>query len=92
MENNANANINVSLSEQELVRREKLKKMTDEGKNPYVKTEYEVTAHSTDIIGNFEECEGKEFSVAGRMMSRRIMGKASFLHLSDRKHLLYCLC
>ena len=46
-------NANVSLSEQELVRREKLKKMVDEGKNPYAKTEYDVTAHSTDIIDNF---------------------------------------
>ncbi len=83
MENNASANL--SLSEQELVRREKLKKMTDEGNNPYAKTEYNVTAHSNDIKDNFEECEGKEFSVAGRMMSRRIMGKASFMHLSDRE-------
>ncbi len=75
---------NISLSEQEQVRREKLKKMVEENRDPYCKTKYEVTAHSIDIINNFEECEGKEFSVAGRMMSRRIMGKASFLHLSDR--------
>ena len=80
-----NANATISLSEQEQVRRDKLKKMVDEGKNPYAKTEYDVTAHSTDITENFEECEGKEFSIAGRMMSRRIMGKASFMHLSDRE-------
>ena len=67
-------NVNISLSEQEIVRREKLKKMTEEGNNPYAKTEYAVTAHSTDIKENFEECEGKEFSLAGSMMSRRIMG------------------
>ena len=72
------------LSEQEHVRRQKLEKLTAEGKNPYVKTRFEVTAHSRDIIDGFESMEGKDYSVAGRMMSRRIMGKASFIHISDR--------
>lgn len=75
---------NLVLSEQEQVRRDKLKKMVEENRDPYCKTKFDVTAHSADIINSFEECEGKEFSIAGRMMSRRIMGKASFLHLSDR--------
>ena len=72
------------LSEQEQVRRQKLEKLTAEGKNPYVKTRFDVTAHSRDIIDGFESMEGKDYSVAGRMMSRRIMGKASFIHISDR--------
>ncbi len=74
----------MSLSEQEQVRRQKLEKLTAEGKNPYVKTRFEVTAHSADIINGFETIEGKDCSIAGRMMTRRIMGKASFIHISDR--------
>ncbi|MDY3785629.1 MAG: lysine--tRNA ligase [Eubacteriales bacterium] len=76
---------NLSLSEQEQVRRQKLEKLAAEGKNPYVKTQFNVTAHSTDILNNFEGTEGKEFSIAGRLMSRRIMGKASFIHVADRE-------
>ena len=76
---------NLSLSEQEQVRRQKLEKLASEGKNPYVKTQFNVTAHSTDILNNFEGTEGKEFSIAGRLMSRRIMGKASFIHVADRE-------
>ncbi len=75
---------NLSLSEQEFVRRQKLEKLSAEGKNPYEKTQFNVTAHSKDIIENFEEYEGKEFSIAGRLMTRRIMGKASFTHIADR--------
>ena len=76
---------NLSLSEQEQGRRQKLEKLASEGKNPYVKTQFNVTAHSTDILNNFEGTEGKEFSIAGRLMSRRIMGKASFIHVADRE-------
>lgn len=72
------------LAEQARIRREKLAKLTSEGNNPYVKTKYEVTARSAEIKENFEAWEGKEVSVAGRLMSRRIMGKASFSHISDR--------
>ena len=74
----------VNLSEQEQVRRAKLQKLVDEGKDPYVKTRFDVTAFSADIKANFEEYEGKEVTVAGRLMSRRVMGKASFANVADR--------
>ena len=73
------------LIEQARIRREKLKKLTDEGNNPYEKTRYEVTARSLDVKGDFSAWEGKEVSIAGRFMSRRIMGKASFSHVRDGK-------
>lgn len=72
------------LVEQALIRREKLAKLTAEGKNPYEKTKYAFTANSTVIKENFEEWENKEVALAGRLMSRRIMGKASFCHIADR--------
>ena len=74
----------VNLSEQEQVRRAKLQKLVDEGKDPYVKTRFDVTAFSADIKANFEEYEGKEVTIAGRLMSRRVMGKASFANVADR--------
>ena len=79
-----NVNPAEELAEQARIRREKLAKITAEGNNPYAKTKYDVTAHSAEIKDNFSELEGKEVSVAGRLMSRRIMGKASFSHISDR--------
>ena len=74
----------VNLSEQEQVRRAKLQKLVDEGKDPYVKTRFDVSAFSADIKANFEEYEGKEVTIAGRLMSRRVMGKASFANVADR--------
>ena len=78
------------LSEQMLIRREKLKALCDEGKNPFEITKYDVTHTSCEAISLFTEkeptlSEGEEIvvRVAGRMMSRRIMGKASFAHLLD---------
>ncbi len=76
------------LAEQEAIRREKLAKLKGEGNDPFVKTKYTVTASSAAIRGDFEGFEGKEVSIAGRLMSRRIMGKASFCHISDRDGLL----
>ncbi len=72
------------LAEQERIRREKLAKLVAEGNDPYAKTKYAVTAHSREVKENFAALEGKEVSVAGRLMSRRIMGKASFSHISDK--------
>ena len=66
------------------VRREKLKELQANGKDPFVITKYDVTEHSRDITEHFEEMEGKEVSVAGRMMFKRVMGKASFCNLQDR--------
>ena len=71
------------LAEQARIRREKLQKLTEENNNPYAKVKYEVTARSQTIINGFDGMEGKEVSVAGRLMSRRIMGKASFCHIQD---------
>ena len=73
-----------ALAEQARIRREKLAKLTAEGNDPYRKTKYDVTARSDEIKGDFGAFEGKEVSVAGRLMSRRIMGKASFSHIRDR--------
>lgn len=82
-------NITRELSEEELaeqarIRREKLQKLIGEGNNPFFKVSYEVTADSAQIKENFSALEGKEVSLAGRLMSRRVMGKASFSHISDR--------
>ena len=76
------------LAEQAKIRREKLAKLVSEGKNPYEKVKYDITANSASIKSNFENLEGKEVSIAGRLMSRRIMGKASFSHISDRDGLI----
>ena len=71
------------LTEQEIIRRQKLQGLLDEGRNPYEITKFPVTHHSADILAHFEELEGQQVSIAGRMMSRRVMGKASFAHLLD---------
>ena len=71
------------LSELLQIRRDKLSAMQEAGRNPFAVTRYDVTAHNADICANFERLEGSEVSIAGRMMSRRIMGKASFLDLRD---------
>ena len=71
------------LSEQELVRRESLKKLRDLGIEPYPAEAYKVNAYTKDCKANFEE--GKAVCMAGRIMSRRIMGKASFAELQDAK-------
>ena len=71
------------LTEQEQIRRAKLAKYREEGRDPYTITRYDRTHTSSDILNHFEELEGKTVCIAGRMMSRRIMGKASFVHLLD---------
>ena len=76
------------LAEQARIRREKLAKLVAEGRNPYEKVKYGVTAGSAAIKSDFEKFDGKEVSIAGRLMSRRIMGKASFSHISDRDGLI----
>lgn len=76
------------LAEQAQIRRDKLAKLILEGKNPYEKVKYGITADSASVKAGFDGLEGKEVSVAGRLMSRRIMGKASFSHISDREGLL----
>ena len=65
------------------VRREKLAELQAEGKDPFVITKYDQTHHTTDIKENFESMEGQTVSIAGRLMSKRVMGKASFCNLQD---------
>lgn len=67
------------------VRRDKLAELQEAGKDPFKITKYDVTVHSSDIKEHYEEWEGKEVSVAGRMMSKRVMGKASFCNVQDLK-------
>ena len=67
------------------VRREKLAELQQNGKDPFVITKYDQTHHSQEIKDNFEELEGKHVSIAGRMMSKRVMGKASFCNVQDLK-------
>jgi len=75
----------LSLSEILQIRRDKLTALQEAGADPFVKTKYDVDAYSVSIKENFEELENKEVSLAGRIMSRRIMGKASFVGLRDRE-------
>jgi lysyl-tRNA synthetase class 2 len=67
------------------VRREKLAELQESGKDPFKVTKYDVTVHSNEIKENYEVWEGKEVSIAGRLMSKRVMGKASFCNVQDLK-------
>ena len=67
------------------VRREKLAELQQNGKDPFVITKYDQTHHSQEIKDHFDELEGKQVSIAGRMMSKRVMGKASFCNVQDLK-------
>ncbi len=90
MQENKTVNAEATVSEEEQlieqakIRREKLAKLVAEGNNPYEQVKYPVDADSQNIKDNFEAFEGKTVTMAGRMMSRRIMGKASFSHIADR--------
>ena len=67
------------------VRRDKLAELQENGKDPFVITKYDQEIHSQEIKDRFEELEGKQVSIAGRMMSKRVMGKASFCNIQDLK-------
>lgn len=67
------------------VRREKLKDLQDNGKDPFKITKFDVTNHSMDVKDDFDKYEGKTVTIAGRMMSKRVMGKASFCNVQDLK-------
>ena len=67
------------------VRREKLAELQEAGKDPFQVTKYDVTVHSSEIKEQYEKWEGKEVSIAGRLMSKRVMGKASFCNVQDLK-------
>ena len=90
-----NQNKNANAKEQDIhqllkVRREKLAELQAEGKDPFQITKYDQTAHSADIKDNYAEYDGKEVSIAGRIMSKRVMGKASFCNVQDLKGNIQC--
>ena len=72
------------------VRREKLAELVAAGQDPFAITSYDVTHHSQEIKDNYEALEGSEVSIAGRMMSKRVMGKASFCHVQDLQGQIQC--
>lgn len=72
------------------VRRNKLQELRENGKDPFVIVKYDRTAYSTEIFEKFDELEGKEVSIAGRIMSKRVMGKASFFHIQDNEGKIQC--
>lgn len=74
-----------NISELLKVKRQKLADLQAAGKDPFTITKYDVTHHSTDVKENFEELEGQEVALAGRMMFKRVMGKASFCNIQDFK-------
>ena len=83
MSNENNNNVQVNSTNELAVRREKLKALVEAGKNPFEITKYDVDATSREIKADYDAFEDKEVSIAGRIMSRRVMGKASFAGLED---------
>ena len=79
-----------NLNELLQIRRDKLTELQEAGRDPFVITKYDVTHHSSDIRDNYNELEGKEVAIAGRMMSKRVMGKASFCNIQDLKGGMQC--
>ena len=78
------------IGEQEQVRRDKLAALCEAGQNPYELVKYPVDAYSEDIKANFEQLENQTVVIAGRMMSKRVMGKASFCNIQDGKGRIQC--
>ena len=86
----AQENQTLDTNEQVEIRKEKLETLKAAGKDPFVTTKFDVTHHSVDIRNDFENLENKQVTIAGRMMFKRIMGKASFCNLSDRYGSIQC--
>ena len=84
MENNKPESQVENLSEVLQVRRDKLSELQKMGRDPFKISKYDVTHHSNEVIDQYDSLEGKRVSLAGRIMSKRIMGKASFMHLQDQ--------
>ena len=85
MSDNQNQNNQQDISQLLKVRREKLENLRADGKDPFIITKYDVDIHSKDIKDRYDELEGKDVSIAGRMMFKRVMGKASFCNIQDLK-------
>ncbi|MBE7004262.1 MAG: lysine--tRNA ligase, partial [Ruminococcaceae bacterium] len=83
-ENNVNTAPEQDLSEILKVRREKLKALQEAGRDPFTVTRFDVTHHTQDIRDNFDALEGQSVSIAGRLMSKRGMGKVSFCDMQDK--------
>ncbi len=83
--NNQNNAAQQDVNELRQIRFDKLKELQDAGNDPFVITKYDVSHHSTNIKENFDSLEGKTVTVAGRLMSKRVMGKASFCNIQDLK-------
>jgi len=83
--NSVNSEIELDLGEQRRIRREKLAKLQEMGRNPFLVETWNVTHHSQYIKDNFDALEGKEVSIAGRIMAKRQMGKASFIDIQDKQ-------
>lgn len=83
MEQNENQEVELDMNHLMKVRKEKLDNLIAEGKNPFEITKFNRTHTSEDIEKHYDELEGKDVTVAGRIMSKRIMGKASFCHIQD---------
>lgn len=79
-----------NLNEQRKIRREKLKKLQEAGRNPFVNETWDVDAYSESIKNDFDAMDGKEVSIAGRMMAKRGMGKASFIDIQDKEGRIQC--
>jgi len=78
------------ISEQRQIRREKLQELREMGRDPFVQETYNVTAHSKDIKDNYDALEDQEVAIAGRIMSKRIMGKAAFFDVQDKQGRIQC--
>ena len=77
-------------NEQSQIRRDKLTELQEAGRNPFIQETWDQDAYSQDIKDNFEEYDGKEVSIAGRMMAKRVMGKAAFIDIQDYKGRIQC--
>lgn len=78
------------VNEQRQIRRNKLKDLQEAGRNPYVQETWNVEIHSQDVKDRFDEFDGKQVSMAGRIMAKRVMGKASFIDILDKKGRIQC--
>lgn len=92
--NNTNEEV-VEMSEEELteqrqIRRQKLKELQESDRNPFIHETWDVDAYSKDIKNNFEEMDQKQVSIAGRMMAKRVMGKAGFIDIQDKQGRIQC--
>ena len=80
---NQNQEVEIDVNQLMQIRRDKLSKLKEEGKNPFEITKFNRTHTSRQIVENYDELEGKDVTIAGRLMAKRIMGKASFCHIQD---------